>query len=536
MAVDITNINRLTFGVNFLGENGAKEVNQLWNSRFSGKEAYLVSADPQTNPRDIFNEFCSLLDSGEQTELVGRECLLTFFVDYTAQLPQAAEKAVWGMKKVMEAQLGCNIQAVIQFAFVGKRGDATGAQRANVKKALENNAKKQAYENYRLILVGKSVLKNQADHNWKAAVILTDLLRRCDAVSNYLPVADKKDKTDLGFLRYGEFDEARYQALLADQKRVTEQLADAKPDGLRALVEEQRKTLIGNVEKRYPIDGAMHPQHPGMIVPEKARWYDPDLRKDAEKGKNAAYNEAVKATREAVEATGRRMCREIEAEFARHIAQADETLAQMFEESNAGIKLKLDQVGMRTALHMHAYSVPSTMPKLTFKYSVQGVADEIRAYLEYMKMEAIAAGLREYQKALAGAYEKIPVEELKAQKKKLETERDEIAQQIDKTLSAQGFCEFVAQNYPPESIFDINNLMTVDNRKFLLTRFDHIQTADSAAQLGIVEVLGINDPMSGIVRFDSAPIKALMVESVACSRDWVLDHFLPEVEQDEFDF
>lgn len=535
MAVDITNINRLTFGVNFLGENGADEVSRLWNSRFAEREAFLVTAEPQTNPNEIFDQFREMLNQREQTEMVGRPCLLTYFVDYTAELPKTAEAAIWGMKKVMEVRLGCNVEAVIQFAYVGTRGDDAAKQRQNVKRALENNGKKQAYENYRLLMVGKSGLKKAVDNNWKAAVVFVDLLRRSQSVGSYLPTAGSLGKNDIGFLRYGEFDAVRYQELLDQQKRVSEQLANTKPDGLRALVEEKRKALIEQMESGYVIDGNMHPQHPDMIVPEKTGWFGADPRREAEKGKNDAYNNAVKATRAAVEATGRAIRQEIGDAFDAHIQQAAETLDDFFKKSNTGIKLKLNPVGMQSALYMQPYSVPSTMPKLNFKYSTQGVQQEIQSYLEYMKMESIATGLQKYAAALLNAYEQIPQQVLAEQKDALETERNNLTAKLSNSRDARGFCNLVAQNYPPESIFDITNEMNVDNQKFLLSRFDYAQMADAAAALGMISAHTINDQMSGMVSFDDAPLKALMVECVECSHDWVLDYFLPEVD-DEFAF
>ncbi len=535
MAVDITNINRLTFGVNFLGENGADEVNKLWHSRFAEREAFLVTADPQTNPNEIFEQFREMLNQQEQTEMVGRPCLLTYFVDYTADLPKTAEAAIWGMRKVMETRFGCSVEAVIQFAYVGTRGDDCAKQRQNVKRALENNGKKQAYENYRLLMVGKSVLKKSEDHNWKAAVIFVDLLRRCQSVSSYLPTAGSLGKNDIGFLRYGEFDAVRYQELLDQQKRVSEQLANTKPDALRALVEEKRKALIEQMESGYAIDGNMHPQHPDMIVPEKTGWFGGDPRRDAERGKNEAYNNAVKATRAAVEATGRAIRHQIGEAFDVHIRQAAETLEAFFAKSNTGIKLKLNPVGMQSALYIQPYSVPSSMPKLNFKYSTQGVQQEIQAYLEYMKMESIATGLRNYADALLKAYEDIPQQKLAEQKEALDTEQNKLTKKVASSRDAKGFCDLVAQNYPPESVFDITNQMNVDNQKFLLCRFDYTQMADAAAALGMISAHSINDQMSGMVSFDNAPLKALMVESVECSHDWVLDYFLPEVD-DEFAF
>ena len=531
MAVDITSINRLVFGVNFLGEHGGKTVNTLWKNRFSGREAFLVTTDPQTNPKEIFDKFCQMLEKQEQTHMVGQECMLVYFMDYTADIPKTAENAIWGMRKVMEAKLNCNIQAVIQFAFVGQRGQRSVVQKENIKKALANNGKKKPHENYRLLLVGESVLTRNVDYNWKSAVVFTDLLRRCKVVSNYLPVSGGLGTNDIGFLRYGEFNQARYQRLQEEYRRLQEQLSNAKQDGLRALVEKKREELIEQLEMQFPINGACHPQHPDMIVPEKNRWFDPDLRREAARDNNQTYNQAVKATRAAVEETGRSIRRRIEEIYEQHIKDAPKSLNALFEASNAGIMLKLDPVSMQGALYMQPYYVSGTVPKLTFKYSVQGVQDEIQAYLEYIKKNSIAAGLERYAKALSQAYQDIPRETFEAQKQVLQRECNMAAEQVEKEMSAEEFCHWVSRNYPPEYDFSITNEMNVGNRKFLLGRFSYTELLDAADHMGTIGAHVINDYLSGMVSFDEAPIKAVMVEAVEC-KDWVLDHFLPEVEWD----
>lgn len=530
MALDITNISRLTFGVNFLGGNGAEEVNTLWNSRFAAREAFLVTADPQTNPNEIFDQFCQMLNQQEQTHMVGKECMLTFFVDYTAQLPKTAELAIWGMRNVMENKLGCKVQAVIQFAYVGRRGDHAAVQRENVRKALENNGKKQAHENYRLILVGKSVLMSSDDYSWKAPVIFLDLLRRCKAVEDYLPTTSAGGRNDFGFLRYGEFNRARYEKLQSEVKRLSDQLVDVNQDSLRLLVEDQRKKLIEQLESRYPIDGIMHPQHPDMIIPEKTGWFGPNLRREAEKGKNQAYNNAVKATRAAVEKTGSNIRKEVAEEIDRYVKQASQTLEQFFKDSKAGIMLKIDPVQMQSVLYMQPYPVPSAMPKLVFKYSEQGVQNEIQEYLEYTKADCIAEGLKKYSQALQKAYEDFPRYKLMEEKNALEKERDYNVKRLEETHSAESFCRDIELNDPSESIFEVTNDMDVDNRKFLLCRSAYTDLLDSIMTTGHF----VDDQMSGIVKFDDAPVKAVMVVSVNCTNE-VLDHFLPEV-GDSFEF
>ena len=58
VAIDITNIRKMVFGVNYLGANGGKVVKELWNSRFSPEEAYLIQGSLQEGPKDVFLRFC----------------------------------------------------------------------------------------------------------------------------------------------------------------------------------------------------------------------------------------------------------------------------------------------------------------------------------------------------------------------------------------------------------------------------------------------------------------------------------------------
>ena len=58
VAIDITNIQKMVFGVNYLGANGGKIVEELWNSRFGPEEAYLIQGSLQEGPKDVFLRFC----------------------------------------------------------------------------------------------------------------------------------------------------------------------------------------------------------------------------------------------------------------------------------------------------------------------------------------------------------------------------------------------------------------------------------------------------------------------------------------------
>lgn len=523
---DITNVNKMIFGVNYLGANGGEDVKRLWNSRFASQEAYLIDADLRQNPKELFLQFRQQLQERGQNNMAGVNCLLVFFVDYTAEVNECA---IWGLKSVFSNVLHCQMDAVLQFAYVGEPGlDETVIQRANIRKALEKNNEKDVYENYRLCLVGKSVLRGDSGSHWKAVIVFLDLLRRCTSLQNYLPIAGDLGKNDLCFLRYGEYNEVSYQQLVKEVKRLEELLNNSSSTALRALVEKKRNDMVSFVETSYNVNGAMHPQHPDMIVEPRRRIFERDQQEAARRGKNEAYNNAQQRTRAAVELTGEWLRKEIEAYFDNQIGGAEETLQQLFRDASVGIKMKLQPVEMKSVLYLPAYPDPGIIPPLSLRYSEQGVAGEIGAYLTYIRNNGICNGLQKYSAALQSAYEAIPQEQLLKQKEDLEKAYNQAVKALAEELNEADFCKEVTLNNPPESVFEINTEMNVRSAKFLLCRNGHLPVAQQMAALGSIMVNHVNEQMCGIVSFDDCPVKTVMIENVEC-REWVLDQLLPEV-------
>lgn len=527
MAIDITNIRKMVFGVNYLGANGGKVVEELWNSRFSPEEAYLIQGSLQEGPKDVFLRFRQQLVERGRDHMAGEKCILVFFADYTAELQDAVASTIWNLKSVFANVLGCQVDAVIQFAYVGEKGlDDTKIQKENIRKALENNNAKDVFENYRLCMVGKSAL--QRGGGWKSSIVFLDLLRRNANLQDYLPVTGNLGKDNVCFLRYGEFNENGYQYLVQEQKRLEALLTNKDSSGLRALVEKKRNELVEYVETQYCVNGALHPQHPDMIVEPKKGWFGRDPREAARKDKNDEYRLAQSKTRSAVVITGDRMRREIEAWFAKQNETAAETLQQFMEEAKVGVKLKLNASEMNSALYLPAYQDPGILPALTLRYTEQGAAAEIGEYLEYFRKNSIRNGLSQYTAALQAAYEAIPQEKFRQEEMELEKLRDRIIKELSESLDEESFCKKNALENPPESVFEINTMMDVKSAKFLLCRNAKAPVADKMAALGGVPVLSVNEHMCGIVSFDESPVKAVMIESVEC-KDWTLDQLLPEV-------
>lgn len=532
MATDITNIARMVFGVNYLGANSGDDVEALWHSRFAAREAYLLNADPQENPKAIFQRFRQQLIDRGQEKMTGKNCILVFFVDYTAPLHDMTAAAVWNLRNVFTQVLGTQIDTVIQFAYVGEKGlDETAVQRANIQKALEHNNAKGVYENYRLCLVGKSALQARGGSHWKSVIVFLDLLRRCGNLQNYLPMVGNLGQNNVSFLRYGEFSENSYGDLVAEQKRLEALLANGNSNKLRSLVEAKRNHMVEYIESHYHVDGSLHPQHPDMIVTDPSGFVMPwrtDTRKAAREGRNPTYNNAQQRTRSAVELTGERMRKEIEAYFDDQSAAAGNDLQKFFRDADVGIKLKMNTVEMKSVLYLPPYPDPGIMPSLTLSYSDQGAAGEIGNYLTYIRSSCLFNGLKKYTSALQSAFEEIPQDKIRIQQKELERQRDRASQELADALDEEDFCRKVTLENPPDSVFEINTEMNVRSAKFLLCRSANLAVAERVAPLGSIAVHYVDDPMCGIVTFDDAPVKAVMIESVECM-DWVLDELLPEV-------
>lgn len=513
---DISSVQRLMFGVSCLDAGNGQMVRRIWDDRFAEKEAMLIEAAADEKPEQLIQSFTKMLKANGYAS-VG-ECMLTFFVDYTQELSDGLVTMIWSLKNYLETAFMCNCKAVMQFAYVGQLGmDDPVAQAKNINLALEHNAQTKAHDNYRLCLIGKSALREDNGSNWKAALVYIDVLRRSQNMMNLLPTVSAKGQHDVGFLRYSEFDEERYNQLVQEKDRLDHLLNNMNSTKVLTLVQNKRKELIAQADRQYCINGAEHPQHPDMIVPD-VRTLNPwatNTRAAAARGKNPAYNKARQITKEAVEATGQHIREGISAYFAEQSAQIDQTLERLLEEGQVGVKLRLNPAQMNSVLNMPPHDCPSSAPKLQLNYSESGVHNEIGEYLNYIKNRTISDELEKYARALQDAFAAIPQHQHEEEKEKLETRLNQVAAQLAKLPDAEAFCQMISHKDPEEADFNTNGVPAT-SYKLLLCRARLQKEADAAYALGNVPVDSFNERTCGIVHYDGAPLKALKIVYVDC--------------------
>lgn len=530
MATDISNVKRKLFGVSFLrDENNKHKVEQLWQERFSPRNSFWITAGEGETVENLINQFVQLLERENITELTGDHCILAFFVDCTRALEAGVLEMLKQLAPSMEAVMGCEIHAEIQFCYMGKLGlGSRQEQRENLRQAVEFNSNKPAGSYHRLCVVATPTLGAASTNNWKAAMVYVDLLRRTDSVTDLVPSPGTgNDNETVGYLKYEEYDEELHVQLMDKKARIERLLGNGGSDELRDLLEKKRQELMNLVNSRFVIDADLHPLHTDMVLPEGNIFNNP--RNRARRGRNEEFNLAQSATRAAVADTAARMCDEIRGVFQPDIENAAALLRRMADEAELGNEAKRDRSLMHSVLNLPGIATGDSIP-LVLKYDEAGYINEISNYLEYMKQVAISEGIRALSAALKEAYDAITDERLDQEKAELTDQLTDVKNELDRVPDAATMCTDIANfRDPKECQFRVGMGLSVRSSKLLLSRGDEMTRIMEQNASGVnCGRYTIRHPNGGIINPDSAPLKAMKVVYVHCT-DTALQHLLREV-------
>lgn len=528
--VNISGINRKLFGVSYLKDDANKKmVEQLWNSRFSPRTSFLLSATEEDTVQNIVDRFQDLLQKQKIQSLAGEQCILTFFVDCTEAFSENMFTILSKQVSVMEMLWGCSVEAEVQFCYLGKLGlGSREAQRNNLRIAVENNAAKNGVGYHRLCVVATPSMGAAKAYNWKAVMLYVDLLRRCSSLSNLFknPGVGAANAC-VGYLHYEEYDKMVHDKLLAQKHDLSRRLGKNGENELRKLLQKKREDIINDAKDRFVIDAEFQPIHPGMILEEDTFFKKP--RRDARRGKNEKFNAARDATRNTVMTTGFRLRAEIDAYMRQNLGSAAQVLGEGIREAGVGLGTKRDRVVMQSALKLPGLATGEE-PALELAYDEAGYAQEIKSYLEYIRQSAISVGIQRFSKGLLEAYEKITPEMMDAEKAELKDKLAEVEGDLEEYLSAEEMCTAIcAGRDPRHTQFKIDHSVAAASAKLLVSRGnDMAQRMDHCIGGGSLTNYCINHPNGGIVEPDNAPVKALRIVYAQCN-DNALMKLLPEV-------
>lgn len=413
---NISNVVQHLIGVSFLEEQDENRLLKEWNFRFQEELSVWTHAAAGEGEFPVMQRiFQTAMQHGHES-MAGMNLVLAGFYDIRQENALEQAQLLKAVAKML-SNVGAIVSVSMQFGYVGNIPSPTG-------EILRERVNMIAQENIgRLCLIARNAFANLEGNNWRSAVILLDLLRRDSAPDAMLPLPGAGAVNAVGYLKYSEYNQVRRDRLTKELEEVNKLLDSQGSGQLRTCITDALNEIDVLAEKRYPVNGAAHPIHPGMIV--EPGFMRINIR-SAQRGNNQEYNAAVSATKAAVEETELLMRARMTQEFVPDDARAKDMMRRILEESGAGYKMVIEMDDLLTRLNLTVD--PERQPGvLLMPYSEKGHSETIDIYLResrrysaYLCKVALLNQLVKALEALKPEYQaKIP--ELEERQKSLNT-------------------------------------------------------------------------------------------------------------------
>lgn len=536
MAVkNISQIQELLFGFSFLEGEEQNTVREIWNKRFSPDSAFLLENKPGKDIADIVEEIPGAMQKVGISSLNGRNVMIALFLDLTIPEQEAWLEKLWKISNVMSKYLRCSVSLVLQFGYVGELHLRPAIkQRAYAEKLVALNSQKSAAIQHRLVLISKLAFSANAKDNWKAPLILLDLLRRQVNPTDMLPnTSNSFQNNGIAFLRYEEYDEEKRSRLETELSVLRRALSEEGSQEFRQVLDREYTAFSRITEKMLKIDCGAQPLDPGLILYGQKASLFCNPQKKAENGTNQEFNQAVARTALAVQQTANLIKSRVSELCSKRIQFAPKRLKSLMEEARIGIKLKASRAEMEMLLQGNGFSQPNTS-SLTLKYeTLDAINHRIYDFLRENLKIAVDQELMSYKRALLDAYFAITDNQLEQERARLQKDYDAKVLQFSKTVTDKSFCNNILHfRHQPDACEFTVNTGNAKSQCYLLCRND--KDADMIKEAignGEVHTLcyQIQTNGGGIQELDTAPIKAVQID-VIDSEDEVLKQLLPDAE------
>ena len=401
--VDLSTVNGHLIGISFLKEEENSCVKTLWNNRFPKSEACFAQADLNESPSDLLQKTISAITAGGGGNLAGRSCIVTLFLDIREGITAEQVKTLSQISKMLQTALFCTVSTEVQFAYIGTNPvpeDDLERTKETVA-ALSAACNEKAVIVRRMGLVAKTMMDGEGNvKNWEAVIIFLDMMRRSN-VGLVIPTAGMGGNDDVLFLRYGEYDSPRRNALSSTAAQLKKSLSNEGETALRNLIAKTLEDISRNVSAAVPVQAEKQQIHPGMTVD---GFF---ARRSAIKGNNRDFNAAQAATKLALIETGKEMEKKIHEMYESAIApNATSYLFHLIEAASVGLGLLSDSEKMTGILAPEkASGLPPAPPALAYKED--GYLSEIRNYLESVQAFTKQKAVANFMDRLLKAYQNI---------------------------------------------------------------------------------------------------------------------------------
>lgn len=322
----INTIHNNIIGVSFLDECQHSIIQELWRNRFQADRSTLVTATSETDARELLTQIANTIN--EHGHDLGGLCPI--LVGYLDLQKEDARQQAEILKRLNAnlAAVGCTPMLTIQFGFVGELPcEDAPALRIRIGEAV-------AVANGSLCLVGKYTFEQDIEYNWKATVILLDLMRRSTVPTDFLPTPNGIVAGNcVGFLRYGEFNQKELDELNDQLARLDRSLSGEGREELLNSIRAYLREIRQRAEKEFQVNGKQHPFHPDMIV-ENTLFHN--HQRKATRGCYEPYNRAAKVTVEAVNSTAGQLVKQMRNTLIPDEKKAEALMRQYLERVGIG--------------------------------------------------------------------------------------------------------------------------------------------------------------------------------------------------------
>lgn len=487
-----------------------------WSERFQEHDAFWLDVNENQTGRDMAKAVTAMIAQQHIGHMVNTTVVIAAFLDLTQEpdlklLGEVIEVGPW-----LHKALGCNISLTAEFGYLEQLAFADkDALRTSVKQVEEVNRGKPDSLHPLYLVATSPLIMPQDDNCWKSVMVFLDVLRREPAPASLIHGGNPHG--DVGFLRYGEYDEQKLNWLNSEKTRLVKALGNDGDMAFKNVINTACAGIVTEIKNKYIVDGHCHPIHPDMIVTGAIK------QALAGKGKLNSYEVARNSTWTAVSMTGNHLQETILEDYSDRIRNAGADLVRYIEEAGIGVGMEKDTDRMISILTPARMTmVPPQPPAL--KYQKNGCAQEITNYLVSVREYAAAKTKFDYCNALCEAYKAIQTTHYDQKKAGLKEQEGQVDTRLGGLMDRSTFINMAAAGNPlPMSCFypvlgGGNQMNWVITR----TQADAVDL-DSLCAGTKTMVYYIDEQSGGLKMVDNAPIKALQILLFDCDDDRLQD-------------
>lgn len=375
---DLSGIVHHLIGISFLDDDEKTRIYREWEFRFREEYTDWVCADAQNGKvMDIVKQIIELRKAYGHYSLAGLKTVLAVFYDLRKE---NVEQQTEMFRKIQDALAGQGVivQIQLQFGYVGNNPSPDSeAIRQRVKLVASKKIS-------RFCMVGKSAYADDGGNNWKAAVILLDMLRRCDVPNSLLPMTGGPGADivqAVGFLRYAEHSQNLLNDINAKIEDMEYQLEEKGGDALRSGIMTELENIYTDAPERFPIDARKQPLHPDML--EKPKKFDIG-------GKSKKrFQEAEAATVSAVQGTGDRLVERMEEYYVPSDTEAEDIIRGIISKQRVSLGFINGIRDLKGQLQLSVDGETHGSVYLSLPYNEKGYVEPIDQYLRGRRDAAV---------------------------------------------------------------------------------------------------------------------------------------------------